>query len=1097
MKKRLISLILIITMAVLQIPLIGNAQELKLDMKFNKTLTADDLTKWQLPEVYTVDHTGIHNKKVDSEIIYIGEKFDEKYEFSFDFRLGFSDSNKILFNYTDNKNYQSIELVPHNNQIIVRNVIDANVYSAAIEEIDIKFKATQWYNLRIVSNGGEGVSAYLNDGKKDYTLIENAYVENAIGSGFVGYNSGNNPLELKNFRVITLGKKDYVKPVEPPKETTDNKAPILTEKEDAPLYDETAVKVVTGLGIIPTEYANSLNNYITRTDLSKIFRNLGMVIPEGDENVKLSAVKEYILMFMGYNDQYAEVQRTEAINVSLAMMRNLPIVQDEYITVGDLMQLFYNVLEQKVLFRDFSTNGVRIYTVEGKTFLTEKMGIHIAKGQITDNGISSLTGAAEFGGRIAVDGTPFMFPGSQFQKYNLLGRYVKIYYSWGDWKIPDTTVLAYEYLRDEDIIEIPAEDFIDYADHVITYQAGERTKTQKIENPSKIVYNGTHKGTYDKDLFQIENGTIRLVRRDNGYDTVIITEYEDMLVGAVDRDKEKVYGIVNYNYIDNLYTDYQRLELDLSDSDNTEICLADGKELTVQDLKKYDALTIIRDETGKHTLVTVSRDMEKFFDIESISNNGSGKKTIKNSQKEIVMSNYCVNSGMLSSFKPGQTVNIYLNAFGEGVWAEYAKNQDMKIGCMAKVVYDYVMDSCIVLVFQTDGERKGYYAADKVTLLDENGDTRRISGKKLYDELEGRNEIITFMLNDDDQITRVELAAATFSKTAQSMLKLLADSDEGLSYDIGNLKMGKDIFFADDATIFTVPESEKTDIYSYTTVDNLYNLQNATQYPCKLYGEDSDMISTYAILYDESNESIMPKNNTKPAVVTDVVNTVDSENEPCIKITCNDGTTKELTMLLENADNVYTWADFKEGATKVSRDLKKGDIIKYSVDYMTGYVNNIVVIYNANEKLLGVTGVDNQTNPYMFDIDFDNNKVNFNANAESTTDLENYSKIKITHGYITRKQGKVLEFTTTDLSAFDNPLEFLKPTSPRNDYKRRVKINYDLFISVNIHNDKYVTVPSSLLDEEAILSFEEVGKDCTEILYVESKHGNVTFFINK
>ena len=1095
MRNKLICFLLTAIIAVMQLTVPVIAQEIKLEQKFDTALSEDEKKQWILPEKYEIDHTGIHNMAMNSKLIYKGQSFSEKYEFSMDFKMGFYDLSKFLFNYVDDKNYQSVEILPEQQQVILRNVCDGIIYADAIEKIGIVIKTSKWYNLRIVSNGGEGVSVTLSCDGVEYPLLKDVYVEDATGIGFVGYNSSGNPLEVKNFKVTSLGVKDYVKPSVETKPEQVESEEVLTVK-DVPkgMYDENILDAVVDLGIFPKSYRSIGNNYITEDDITTIFKFFGVYTKGGRKNVKLSKAKEYILMLLGYNGEETLMYADEAKKASRRLMNNMVVVRDEYITVHDLARLFYNALDEEVVLWQKENNSYLFDKSKNKTLATEVLDLMCVEGQITDNGISSLNGRTELAGeRIKIGNQVYEYKSSVYDRYKLLGRYVKLYCAYEKYGYEDYEVLFIESHKNEEVLTISSEEYENYENYQIEYISEGKIKRQRIETGAALVYNGKATSTYNSDTFDIENGVIQLIKYKNGYDTVIITEYNDFVIGAMDLEREIVYSIVNYSY-----TDSDNVELDLSNERDLGIYSSDGSQMRFDELLEYDVLSIIKN-TGL-SIVIVNRDIEKYFEIKSIKNEEDGA-ILAGTGGVFKMSKYCVESGMFSKFKLGQTIDIYLNVFGQGVWANTSINQDMYIACLANAAFDSNEDECFINVFQSDGDARKYKAAEKVSVILENGVTTKMEPAELYNKLKDQNCIITYKVNDNDEISYLELAASEFLIDAPNTLKCLAD--DTLTYSIGELRMGN-IFFGDTATVFSVLNTEKTNKNRYTIINNLYNLKNSNNYRVKLYGISNDMVADYAIIFSDET-STMPAMDSTPAVVTDIEEVL-YDGEACVKITCHNGSVQELYADKNVVDNAYTQFSFAQGITDQPIQLSKGDIIRYKTDNVTGRVQTIVVLYSpeADTPTSGVKGwmvgaenvlsnTNGNTNPYYFTSNFTNDTIELRSNAY-LSNVSDYGHIKITFGHVIRKQGKVIEYTTEDLRV-KQPFGY---TLDKTNYVvERMKTDNGKIINVNIDSKGEVTVPENVFDETSIRSFEHVGKNCTSVLRIKNNYGNVTFFINK
>lgn len=1075
-----------------------------LDITFNSSYVFDE-SQWEYPEGYTITDDGMEKGSKNAKLLYKGASFNDKYEALYEVKFPYSSSATFIINYADSKNYQSIAFNPQFDQVIVQSM--KNGYLKGVKEAKpgIEIKATQWYKIRIISNGGEGISFYISDSEKEYKIFEDVYVEEYSAGGYVGYDSKNNTLKIKGLKVTPLGAKDFVKPAEPEQ----TQIPAVSEPEEIPvkkeevagMYDDGILKLVTALGIIPEEYTEKGWDYVTKDSLADIMTRLNVYIEGGEEYVTLNEGLEAMLSALGYGKYLTDSFKKVKTSVKNRIRTGSKIKDHEQIVYHDLAGIIYNSLEEKVLdYRGEYGYKAVLSTRPGYTLMSEVLEIDVAEGQVTDNYLSAATGETGYGLTMLNIGDKDLYYNSELHNiYNYLGRYVKAYYRVDDYS-GHGEILWLEYHNKEEILEISAEDFISYNKYKITYDKNGKTKTEDFLPASKIIYNGKAVKSYSADMFKFENGSIKLVRYSGGeYDTVIITDYEDFVINSVDSENGKIYSKVSYRYS----KDGNHM-LEIPDSIKYEIRDTDGKLMKLEELKADDILSVIKND--ELFLITVSRNIMKFFDIYSTRNDDNGRKIISGSGgtvelSEYEVSSYCSEAAAVRELEPGQTVDLYINAFGKCVWAKFVVSQESFTGVLVKTIWAEDDEALKLHIFKQDGMPVAYDAAEKITVFDEDGNKRRLDAKAAYDVLKNKNVIVTYFVNDADEVRYIELPASSFKEGSPNAISLLAD--ENMTFSTGGYFAEK-YFFADNMKTFAVSSSEKDNMFRYSLIST-WSLQNASKFDMKVYGTDNDIFVNYAILYDVQ-KSDFPSNQGKAAVVTDI-STELYEDEPCVKITCFNGAETVIYADKEVVENAADPFSYMSGEQFVTRELKKGDIIRYGVDSVTGKAKRIIIHYSAAEPhpesgnygwIVGATNAlsedSGKTNPYCYQIASGYENLSFDKNVY-TAKFDSYSKFRVTQGCVFRKVNSVLELTTEDLGARNGGYSAIDSD---NYFTLRVKASTGTNVLVSLdRSGGNVKAKATSAKLAQIKSYEEVGEECTRFVRIQNNFGTMTFFINE
>lgn len=327
--------------------------------------------------------------------------------------------------------------------------------------------------------------------------------------------------------------------------------------------------------------------------------------------------------------------------------------------------------------------------------------ILISEGVVTANSITALQSFDTIDqGFVSIDDVRYKCD-ENFDLY--LGYNVKFYYTEENGNCDRVLHMTKQY-NDELLI-----DANDIADGVLSsdrkieyYTANDDTKKVKIPVNASIIYNGRAINTYGENIFNISYGFIKLTdnNSDGIYDVVFLSEYKNMIVGAVNTVDKSAADKYNGNVIN--FMPYEKEKI-IRIYDET------GKETDFSKLTAGDVLSYAESEDGKILTIYVSKKKIE-GKIESVSEVRSKKYYgIKGSETALAADA----SFDTSSVKLNAVGIAYLNAFGE--ITDFVSGNDMD-NLM------YVMDVFI------DKERSAHELNIKV--MDKNGEIKTLVSKK-------------------------------------------------------------------------------------------------------------------------------------------------------------------------------------------------------------------------------------------------------------------------------------------------------------------------------------------------------------------------------
>lgn len=364
-------------------------------------------------------------------------------------------------------------------------------------------------------------------------------------------------------------------------------------------------------------------------------------------------------------------------------------------------KLIVDAFECNVMKVKLVNNNTEYEIDRGEDWLYTAKKILISEGVVTANSITALQSFDTIdAGFVSIDDVRYKCD-ENFDLY--LGYNVKFYYTEENGNCDRVLHMTKQY-NDELLI-----DANDIADGVLSsdrkieyYTANDDTKKVKIPVNASIIYNGRAINTYGENIFNISYGFIKLTdnNSDGIYDVVFLSEYKNMIIGAVNTVDKSAADKYNGNVIN--FMPYEKEKI-IRIYDET------GKETDFSKLAAGDVLSYAESEDGKILTIYVSKKKIE-GKIESVSEVRSKKYYgIKGSETALAADA----SFDTSSVKLNAVGIAYLNAFGE--ITDFVSGNDMD-NLM------YVMDVFI------DKERSAHELNIKV--MDKNGEIKTLVSQK-------------------------------------------------------------------------------------------------------------------------------------------------------------------------------------------------------------------------------------------------------------------------------------------------------------------------------------------------------------------------------
>lgn len=1138
--KKTLSLILsvILILSVCVIPQVGFAAE-GLSKTFSTADNADTLAGWNLPEGYVLsDADGITHGATLKKVIYKGGAFAGKFEYTVDFKLVYENAARVITNYIDDSNHYYIELNPKKNDITFKTFRRGIVSTHGTYELPFTIKANNLVTARVISNGGEGMSFYLKaDGGEEVAIFENVYVKDFIAEGTVGYDAQANPLKANNFKVTILGEKDFVPPVEEEKPEEDVEVPDDVtepeeeeEEEETPVekvYDDSALKVITGLGIMDASALEDGKAEVSVDEFKQVLSKLKYEFNGDETKITLNTAIEYMVKVLGYDVMIGSRNNYYRQASSLKLLRGVNAKTSDTLIRYDLAEMLYNALHVEVLQNvTFGTEKVKYSTKNGQTMLTKILEMGMVEGQVTDNGVTAISGPSTVGQyHMVINGYEFFMHRDNYNRNDYIGRYVTAYYD--DSNGAKKEIVYMDYYEREKTLVITPDTYAGYNANTFTYFDGNTTRTARISTGTAI-YNGYYINTWNRAMFDnMSHGSITLVSDGgNTYTTMIIKDYKSVYINGIDGNTFYIY---NKSYDgDGTTMDFEFLADDNASATSYVLVYdVEGNRIAFEDIAVGNVISVARDNAGRNIVeIIVSTEMVDGFEINEISYDADGNQIISDFTESYNVNVEYADAYDGKLFKPGDVATLYLDAFGYVSWADITGAQELYLGVLANCGMTLDMDANLKLaIYESDGEEQILCTSRKVRLLDATGTERNVTKQELLAVLapEGTpiNEVIVYTIDDNDFITSIQLPLNAPDRTKDNYLTKIL---EGTTPNYQNMSksFGYNYFLASSPKLFAVEKVKKTDLEAYDMTSVSYDDANAT-FDAKCYSINGDSsvenVIDYAIIYESVTKSIVT--NQKEAMVTSVTKILDEESGlELYKIVANNGSGVTLYAEPSVATAARSMATYSS-LTPSRYTVKKGDIIKYRIDTRTGWIADLMIIFRSDdyypETVVGTERVAVAQKGRVLDATLNYATVSpYNGNplkvesgtfapiSASLDDSANASRTggrRVFYGWVYDKYGDIIEVTNQDLSTgatfFNVGRQYshtnLHPLYVNQFYRMSTYGNKVNVVYSNEGNEETINVSSG--SASSIKSYKQAGRNCSRVLIMNSANETADYYM--
>lgn len=726
-------------------------------------------------------------------------------------------------------------------------------------------------------------------------------------------------------------------------------------------------------------------------------------------NLVLSEAIKVFIDLLGFAD-YAESQGGypsgyAKVASSFSLYKGVSCGFNDTATKRDIASLLFNVMETPVAkVVSFENGGINYSTQGNETFMTEMMDIKKVNGVMTDNGVTALTGPSSVNvNQVICDGIIMNLAPDKAYARKYLGRNIVAYYSTADED-------RYELVCAEpidDAIVILEKDYIDFDNGVLKYntQNGSQ-RTVSIGLYGSVIYNGVYTSSYTRDIFDITDGQITIVKKDSGY-TVIIEDYKSLVVSKTDAENNEIYSKIHFNNADD---GLNSVELD----NYEEVCILDenGNTVPFTNLKEGDVLSCLLSGNSRYAEIILSTKKVEGVRFTSI--------TADEYESEVQV--YDKSDILKTATNPdpvrlGRDYTLYFSVFGTLVWIEEAASDEDELleGILLKYTtpdydYDYTFG---VKIYTSNGVIKTYRIQKKFKL-----NMSMVKAERAYAVSDtGLESGVLYDLNvigkpilykEEDSVIKEIITPLGYAEADdqrgwyQITYDYLAneDADQGIKHiDAGNGASFGGLLSYDRATcnIYGIPHSSLGNLWDNKDLITINETEfvNHQSYRIEGYAKTKDAICADVMVHREKGTSGVPDARVA-FLITDIHFAIDTDMEIQTTFTgyefVQPGTLTKRTYTVSddakivNESNVVTSKSF--------RDLEEGDIIRI-VKNAKGEISYLSVSYDISEDKVSNTTCRDQAYTYKgYVMSVEDNGFKISARDEATKTIYTPSQLK-------------------------------------------------------------------------------------------------------
>ncbi|MBE7012238.1 MAG: S-layer homology domain-containing protein [Ruminococcaceae bacterium] len=522
-----------------------------------------------------------------------------------------------------------------------------------------------------------------------------------------------------------------------------------------------------------------------------------------DEITQGAAVK-ILLSLMGY-DLYAEMKGGYPMGyVAVARETKLAtgVEWDKPLTKERALKWIYEALHIKLMEPTvFGQDEYTWNTSKDMTLLSLYRDIETVEGVLSCVEGISVDKVSVGKNQLMLDGEIYSFEGINPLPY--LGMTVRAYYKEDKTPAGKNIFYMWELDKKNNVITVDISDFksFDEDEYKVFYYDNDKEAAIKISKGVGIVRNfGYESGNVVNAMKSFKKGSLTFIdnNRDDIYDYMLIMDYRNMVVGAIDKTEHIIYD---------KYIRAEKLELDLQ-SETISFYKADKSLGAFEDIKEESLITVY--ENGEYISVNIC-DKSLYGTIWG-TRNKNGKTQLKIGQNSDDALWYTVDEDFMKatsySFKTGEEITALLDMFGNIAEVLDKKASDMTYGFLVGCFEGEGLDKTAkIRIFTQDNKMEAYALAKRVNVDSANTASYNEFMAALEKGKSGAvGQLIRFKLNTNNEVSAIDTVYLNEAKGESEISLHNTNKNVNTYYQEGTGQFGIKILSGGSTMFFAVPE---------------------------------------------------------------------------------------------------------------------------------------------------------------------------------------------------------------------------------------------------------------------------------------------------
>lgn len=637
------------------------------------------------------------------------------------------------------------------------------------------------------------------------------------------------------------------------------------------------IGVLTELGIVSGDGNKYFNpdEYITRQEAATIL-------------VSVLGYSTYAKSSGGYPDGYMNMAS------ELEIFKNCSTNPD--FILSDMLIMLKNALDTNVMITEIKGGGFEYTKAEDETLLSYYHDMYYEKGTLTGCDGVSLKSADSLAENIAViDGNEYITETAGLLEN--IGTEVEFLYKVTDSKTDERKLVWIKSLDRNDILDIEKDKYCEFdaENYVFSYTTSGSSKIKKIDISRGIIviYNGEIAKKNVDEILNKDRYKVRFIesKESAAFNIAIVWNYENMVVGKVDSDKEIILDKFDEGKTLNISGKRDR------------IVVGNGKSL--DEITTGDILSYYESEDGSSIRIEISKvvkeETAQYINVheEKVLTTDNGDYVFFDKNEDVSVSS-------------GDKVKLYLDVNGYIAYLEKVKTEGFA-AYLIKAIYDEDTEQMFFKTLDNDGKVVTREGANKVrvdgTVL-EYADIRN----KLYADGKPVSQVVVLKTNADNKVISVDTTERESSEELPG-LRLIEQGYTGRYKHHGRLV--PKILVGNETVIFSVPSTQSNDDRDYT-VRSKSDLQNDQFYTVDIYRYSEDNVGYEEILVIKDKVWSLSGNNLY-ILVDKIVKSVNADGVPVEKLIGN-----------RRGSDVEIFTD--DEFSLIDTEAKSGDLIEVKLN---------------------------------------------------------------------------------------------------------------------------------------------------------------------